>query len=215
MLGDRWTLPIIREMLFGVSGFNELTRGLPGISRSVLVERLRHLERLELIERSVDGKGRTTGYALTAAGQSLKPVVFTLGDWAAEWCFGEPNPSELDSDLVLMFISRHVNEDELPGERAVVRFNLTRGRRPRYWLVMRPGDISICLRDPGFDTDVTVDTDTETLYRVYFGWTPLGAALKSGKLELHGAPPMRRAFPKWFKWSRFQPAVRRQVSRVA
>lgn len=215
MLGDRWTLLIVREMLFGVTGFNELARSLPGISRSVLLQRLRQLERAGVIERSVGATGRTSGYALTPGGRELKGVVHTLGDWGAAWAFAEPDPRELDSDLLITFISRHVAEDRLPKSRIVVRFNLEAAKRRRYWLVMQPGDVSICLRDPGFETDVVVKTDADTLYRVYFGRTTLGQALASRKLELHGAPRIIRAFPRWFTWSSFAPTIRAAATPAA
>src|SRR5215207_1319186 len=84
ILGDRWTLLIVREMLGGASGFNELQRGLPGISRSVLTERLRSLERAEIVARRTGPKGRTLEYRLTPAGRDLEPVVQAIGEWGAD-----------------------------------------------------------------------------------------------------------------------------------
>ena len=92
ILGDRWTLLIVREMLGGASGFNELQRGLPGISRSVLTDRMRALERAEVIERRTGPKGRTLEYRLTSAGRDLEPVVQAIGEWGATWSFTEPRP---------------------------------------------------------------------------------------------------------------------------
>ena len=80
VLGDRWTLLIVRELLGGASGFNELQRGLPGISRSVLADRLRALERAEIVARRSGPKGRTLDYRLTLAGRDLEPVVQALGN---------------------------------------------------------------------------------------------------------------------------------------
>ena len=79
ILGDRWMLLIVRELLGGASGFNELQRGLPGISRSVLTDRLRALERGEIVERRTGPKGRTLEYRLTPAGRDLEPVVQAMG----------------------------------------------------------------------------------------------------------------------------------------
>src|SRR5215510_11348785 len=91
VLGDRWTLLIVREMLGGASGFNELQRGLPGISRSVLTDRMRALERAAVVERRTGPKGRTLDYRLTPAGRDLQPVVQALGEWGATWSPTEPN----------------------------------------------------------------------------------------------------------------------------
>ena len=101
MLGDRWTLLIVREMLHGVCRFNELERCLPGISRSVLSQRLRHLQRVGLVVRDDLGGQPGAEYHLTPAGRDLRPVMQAVGDWAATWAFGEPDPAELDPDLVV------------------------------------------------------------------------------------------------------------------
>ena len=92
ILGDRWTLLIVREMLGGASGFNELQRGLPGISRSVLADRLRSLERAEIIDRRTGPKGRTLAYRLTLAGRDLEAVVQAMGEWGATWSVTDPRP---------------------------------------------------------------------------------------------------------------------------
>src|ERR1041384_670069 len=96
ILGDRWTLLIVREMLGGARGFNELQRGLPGISRSVLTDRLRSLERGEVIGRGTGPRGRTLDYRLTLAGRDLEPVVQAMGEWGATWSVTDPRPEELD-----------------------------------------------------------------------------------------------------------------------
>ena len=95
ILGDRWTLLIVRELLGGASGFNELQRGLPGISRSVLTDRMRALERAEVVERRTGPKGRTLEYRLTTAGRDLQPVVQAIGEWGVTWSFTEPRPDRV------------------------------------------------------------------------------------------------------------------------
>ena len=84
ILGDRWTLLIVREMLGGASGFNELQRGLPGISRSVLTDRMRALERAEVIERRTGPKGRTLEYRLTPAGHWFTWSAFAPASRSAQ-----------------------------------------------------------------------------------------------------------------------------------
>ena len=126
ILGDRWTLLIVREMLGGASGFNELQRGLPGISRSVLTDRMRALERAEVVERRTGPKGRTLEYRLTAAGRDLQPVVQAIGEWGATWSFTEPRPEELDPDLLIVWMARHVDRQRLPPNRTVVQVRFSR-----------------------------------------------------------------------------------------
>jgi DNA-binding HxlR family transcriptional regulator len=207
ILGDRWTLLIVREMLAEVTAFNELHRGLPGISRSVLTDRLRALERAEIVERRTGPKGRTLGYRLTPAGRDLERVVQALGEWGVTWSFTDPRPEELDPDLLIVWMARHVDHDELPTARTVVQFNF-RSPAKRYWMVLEPSDVSVCLQHPGFDVDLEVGVDTATLYRVYLGGTELRAAIRAGALTMSGPRALQRGFARWFAWSAFAPARR-------
>jgi DNA-binding HxlR family transcriptional regulator len=208
VLGDRWTLLIIREMLFGVQRFNELERFLPGISRSVLAQRLRHLQRVGLVERHADADGQRSLYLLTQAGRDLRPVVRAIGNWGAKWAFGDPDPAELDPDLVVQWISRHLAWERLPARRVVVQFAVTGPPVRRYWLVIQPEDVSVCMHDPGFGVDAVFRSDARTLYQVYTGELALPDAQRSGRLQLDCAPAVRRQVPTWFAWSGFAPSVR-------
>ncbi|MHB9863259.1 winged helix-turn-helix transcriptional regulator [Streptomyces sp. YIM S03343] len=208
ILGDRWTLLIVREMLFDVCRFNDLERCLPGISRSVLAQRLRHLERAGLLTRHVGASGRSVEYRLTAAGWALRPVVHAIGEWAAAYASADPRPEEPDADLLMRWISRHLNAEALPASRVVIQFDFTAPRQCRFWLVLEPQAPSICLEEPGFDVDVRVTCSTEVLYRIYLGKISLGAAMRADDLQLAGTRPLLRAFPNWFAWSRFASAVR-------
>jgi len=210
ILGDRWTLLIVREMSFGVRRFNEFHRGLPGISRSVLVERLRRLEDVGVVERRFDEGGKNPEYHLTEAGEDLKGVLRGMGQWAARWVLSDPTPRDTDPDLLLLFISRHIHVDRLPEQRVVVAFEITlRQRTRRYWLVMHSGEVSLCLKPPGFDPDLVVRSDAESLHRVYMGRLDYPRALRTGAIELEGPRTLMRAFPSWMKWSHFADAVRR------
>ena len=220
VLGDRWTLLIVREMLGGATGFNELHRGLPGISRSVLTDRMRGLERSEIVERRAGPSGRTLEYRLTRAGRDLEPVVQAIGEWGATWSFTDPRPEELDPDLLIVWMARHIDREQLPVDRTVVQFDF-RNPKKRYWMVLEPSEVSVCLQHPGFDVDLEVRVDTATLYRVYIGRAELGGAMKARKLAISGPRALQRGFTRWFTWSAFAPAShsadgrRRAASRLA
>jgi DNA-binding HxlR family transcriptional regulator len=208
LLGDRWTLLIIRELLFGPVRFNEFERGLPGISRSVLANRLRRLERDGIIERLEGGDG----YAFTPVGETLRPVVRTIGDWVANWVIEDPRPAELDPELLMLFISRHVNRNELPSGRTVLCFEFADDTR-RFWLTMEQQDVSVCLEDPCLPVAVKVRAQVRELYRVYMGRTSLREALSKGSVQLEGLPADRRRFEDWMKWSSYAPAVRTALTK--
>jgi hypothetical protein len=88
-----------------------------------------------------------------------------------------------------------------------VEFCFTDRHAKRIWLVLDPHDVSVCLENPGFDTDVVLTSRTRTLFRVYMGRTTFDGARRSGDLTLEGLPSMVRAFPRWITWSHFAPAV--------
>jgi DNA-binding HxlR family transcriptional regulator len=214
ILGDRWTLLIVREMLGGACGFNELQRGLPGISRSVLADRMRALERAEVIERRTGPKGRTLEYRLTSAGRDLEPVVQAIGEWGATWAFTEPRDDELDPSLLIVWMARHVDRRRLPRGRTVLQFDFRDPKR-RFWMVLDPTDVSVCLQHPGFDVDLEISVDTAALYRVYLGRAELGGAMRAGQLTMSGSATLQRGFGQWFTWSAFAPASRSAQERRA
>lgn len=214
ILGDRWTLLIMREMLGGATGFNELQRGLPGIARSVLAARMRALERAEVVERRTGPAGRTLGYRLTAAGRDLQPVVQAIGEWGATWSFTDPRADELDPDLLIVWMARHVDRRRLPADRTVVQFDFRDPGR-RFWMVLEPVEVSVCLQHPGFAVDLHIVVDTRTLYAVYMGRAALADALRAGGLTMRGPRALQRAFGDWFTWSAFAPASRSAPERRA
>jgi DNA-binding HxlR family transcriptional regulator len=212
ILGDRWTMLIIRELLFGPLGFNEIARGLPGISRSILSQRLRYLERRGIVAR-VPGStgGWAAAYALTPVGDQLGEAVKVLGNWAARWVVEDPSQAELDPDLLMLWISRHMDMSAIPGRRTVVEFRFDDGSTRPSWLVFeKAGEVSVCHEDPQLDERryVYVRASTQALYEVYSGRASLRDALDDGRVRLAGQAALVRAFTRWFTWSSFAPATR-------
>jgi DNA-binding HxlR family transcriptional regulator len=201
ILADRWTPLIVRELLFGSRHFNELRRGLPRISRSLLVTRLRHLEQNGVIARHTGGRPNVTEYILTKAGNDLADVIKHLGTWAIKWVFSDPNRDELDPALFLWKMHQRVDHRELPRRRTVVQFDLTGRKGRRVWLLLMPRDVSSSLKPPGFDSDLIVRADVAVLYRVWAGFLDYDAAVRCGEIVLEGPSALVQAFPRWFMWS--------------
>jgi DNA-binding HxlR family transcriptional regulator len=208
ILGDRWTLLIVRDLLDGKNHFNDLERGLPGIPRAVLADRLRRLQRAGLLERQIEASRRRTRYQLTQAGKELNPVIDALTRWGARWAFGEPDASELDPILLLWWMRDRVHLDRLPRRRIVVEFAFHGPRRSTYWLVLQPNDISICLTHPGFEVDVQVTAELATLYKVWLGRMTFAEALREQQIDLNTSASLARNFPRWFAWSAAADVVR-------
>ncbi|MEN8113859.1 MAG: winged helix-turn-helix transcriptional regulator [Actinomycetota bacterium] len=188
LLGERWTLLIIRDMLVGASRFNNLARGLPGLSRSLLSKRLRQLEAAGVVER-MDG-----GYVLTPAGRELEPIVFGLGTWGARWMFEDPDADELDAELLVWWMHSRIDTGPLPDRRVVLHIRFSDDPR-LFWIVVETESSSVCLADPMFDVDVTIRSDLATLYKVWLGREPIRTALREGKLEFDGPQALVRRMP--------------------
>lgn len=188
VLGERWSLLIVRDLVLGTTRFNDLARGLPGLSRTLLTKRLRQLERVGVVER-LDGE-----YLLTPAGRDLEDVVMSLGRWGASWAFGEPIPDELDPELLVWWMHSRIDTSVLPDRRFVLQVRFTDDRR-RFWIVIESDGPSVCTSDPGFAVDATVSADVSSLYQVWLGETPLRAALRTGQVSFDGPAAIVRRLP--------------------
>lgn len=215
IVADRWTPLIVRELLAGSRRFNEIERGLPGISRSLLVARLRHLERNGVVERHASERPRTVDYVLTGAGKELRQVLESLGAWGVRWAFRDPRADELDPALLLWKVHQRIDRVSLPPRRTVVEFDFTGRNGRRLWLVLEPQDVSVCLKPPGFAPDLVVRADLGLFARVWLGAVDYAAAVRSGGIVVEGPPPLVRALPSWLLWSPMAKFVRAGPARTS
>jgi len=202
LLDERWTMLVVRELLAGSSHFNDLRRGVPRMSPTLLSRRLRTLIRAGVVERRHDGN--RTSYALTAAGQELGPIVDALGTWGMRWV-PELGDEDLDPHLLMWDIHRNIDLDAVSNGRTVLRFSFPTlpTSAKDWWVVVDPDGVGLCDFDPGFPVAVTVEADLRTLTKVWRGDLAWRAAVKSGGLTLHGPAELRRAVPEWLKLSPF------------
>ena len=188
VLGERWSILVLRDLLIGSTRFNDIARGLPGMSRTMLSKRLREFERAGLVER-LDG-----GYLLTPQGQELRPIVFGLGAWGQEWLLAEPDPADLDPVALIWHSHARFNTSVLPERRVVFHIEMD-DRTERFWIVVEQGDCSVCEADPGFEIDVVVRAGLADYYRVFYGRMSVAEAIKSGRLQFEGPPALVRRMP--------------------
>jgi DNA-binding HxlR family transcriptional regulator len=193
LLGERWTLLVVRELLMGGRTFGDIRRGIPRISRTMLSARLRELQDGGVIA-PVDG-----GYELTRAGHELESVVVALGTWGQRWLpRAAPDDDELDLDALVWDMRRRVATAQLPTRPVVVRIEATdlRRARPRF-LLLRDGEVSLCTNNPGFAESLTLRADRGVLVGWWRGDFDLATARRRG-LALDGPPALVRAFASWF-----------------
>lgn len=208
IVAERWTPLVLRELLCGSVRFNELQRGVPLMSRTLLAQRLRELEDAGVVTSTPRAHGRGREYRLTSAGQELRPLIDALGRWGQRWATRGLHPDDLDAELLAWDLHRRLNVDRLPLRRVVVRFDLRgvpRGQpgRKTWWLVLKRPDVDLCLKDPGYEVDLTVGADLAALTRVWLGAEGLNDALRTGRIELDGPRDLVRAFPGWLGLSAF------------
>ena len=199
LLDERWTLLIVRELILGSEHFNELRRGVPRMSPTLLSKRLNQLVRAGVVDRQPDGR-----YVMTAAGHELRPVVEALGLWGTRW-IGELGDADLDPKLLMWDMHRNIVADAVPPGRTVVGFRFPdapTGSRD-WWLVITADETDVCDVDPGHEVAVTVTGPLRVLTQIWRGDRSWTDALRRGDLELTGPSALCRALPSWFRLSTF------------
>lgn len=203
IVAERWTPLVIRELICGSTRFNEIRRGIPLMSPSLLSSRLRDLERVGVIVRR--SSGRDVTYELTESGRELEEFVEVLGNWGKRWTGSEYLDAELDPGILMLDMRRNVAFDAVPDERLTIEFELDgpSDRRSRYWLVLADRDADVCLDDPGYEPDVRVEAKLRDFIGAWMGDIPLDRAIRSRLIRLTGRREYCRQFPSWFRRSAF------------
>jgi DNA-binding HxlR family transcriptional regulator len=202
LLDERWTMLIVRELVTGSQHFNDLRRGVPRMSPTLLSKRLHQLVRAGIVDRQADGS--EVRYVLTDAGQELRPVVEALGTWGVRW-MGELGDEDLDPKLLLWDMHRNIDHDAVPAGRTVIQFTFpdVPAKTRNWWLLITPGQADVCDADPGHPVAVTVTATLRTVCQIWRGDLGWPEALRSGAIQLNGPQPLRRAMPHWFTLSAF------------
>jgi len=215
VIADRWTPLILRELVLGNTRFNDIARGLPGISRSLLVQRLKHLERKGVVETWPLPNGRGSEYHLTPAGKDLEPVLIVMGRWSVAWMYSNLDSTDVDAITLMWWMHRRVDIERLPHDRVVVQFDHTAPKRCSFWVVSEQGAASVCLHDPGYEVDAVVTCTTPALARVFSGVETWRSAIACGDIRVSGTKAVVDAMPRWFLWSPWAKDMRAMTESVA
>ncbi|HET6292918.1 MAG TPA: helix-turn-helix domain-containing protein [Kribbella sp.] len=207
VLCDRWTPLIVRELLCGSTHFNELRRGLPRMSPTLLAKRLRTLEDFGVVRRTETG--RSTSYELTAAGEELRPIVMALGHWGARWIGSRLDSLQPDAGFLMWDIRRFARVPLFPaGRRIVVHFEFgdARTRERQWWLVVEDEVADLCRDDPGHELTVQVRSTVRALTEIWTGDRTPDEALRSREIQVFGARRDTEALWQWLGTSAFAPS---------
>ena len=193
VVGGRWTLLVVRELLCGSRRFNDIRRGIPRISKTVLSQRLQELLDAGIVRRNEGPSGPE--YALTKAGEELAGLIRALGTWGQRWLARKPNEEDIDLEPLLLDMVRRVRPAALPRPPFVVRIEL-RGHRTRFML-LKAGQNAICTHNPGFPELLTLSARLADLVAWWRGDKTFAEARRDG-LVVTGERRLIQAFPGWF-----------------
>jgi len=199
---DRWTPLVLRELMVGARHFNEIAAGVPLMSRTLLAQRLRELEDAKVLARAPKRGGRGSEYALTEAGEAIRPIIEGLGMWSMRWGGADIKLGDLDDKFFPLGLRRILRLTVLGSRNLVLRLDFrglkgSKVAQRSWWLVTTADDVDVCFKDPGYEVDATISADLSTYVRVLLGREPLASALRSGALRFDGPREIVRKLPGW------------------
>ena len=199
IVAERWTPLVVHELLAGSTRFNDIRRGVPLMSPTLLSARLKELERVGIVER----RGGATGmreYHLTEAGLALAPLIRQLGEWGLQYAQDPLEDGDLDVTVLVWNMRRRVDPGVFPDRRVTVQFEFTGVPRNKsqWWLVNHRGSVDLCPKDPGFPVDLYVMTDIRTMIDIWLGRLAWNGCMRSGRVEVTGDRQLRERLGSWF-----------------
>jgi DNA-binding HxlR family transcriptional regulator len=205
IVAERWTPLVLHELLAGSTRFNDIRRGVPLMSQTLLSTRLKELERVGVVERR-DGP-RAGEWHLTEAGRALAPVIQQLGEWGLRYAQIPLRETDLDVTVMMWNMKRRVDPNVFSARRTIIQFDFTDmpESHRRWWLVNEGGTVDLCAFDPGFPIDVSVTTDMPAMIAIWFGRLTWDAGVRSGKVEVTGPRQLRDRLRLWFLLSPIAP----------
>lgn len=203
VISEKWSIVILRELIVGTDTFSGLRNFIPLISPTLLSRRLVEFEDAGILKKVETGHAKPKySYKLTPAGEELKPVIFSLGEWGNRWAVSNLNKKDYDPRLLMWDIKRNIKMSAFEGiKRYVIEFNCSGVPRQlsRWWFVIESRTIpDICHKHPGHEINLFVRSDIKTLVDTWMGWKPLRAALNSQKIVLEGLNKDVSLFTKWY-----------------
>ena len=211
VFGERWTPLVVRELLCGSTRFNEIRRGVPRMSTTLLAQRLRKLEEIGVVERL---RG-AADYRLTAAGEELRPIIMSLGHWGSRWIGSRLKRDQLDVGFLMWDVRRFARRELFPAERrVVVQFRFTDGRQGErvWWLIVENGEVDLCRDDPGHEVTLIVESTVRALTEIWTGDLLPEQAVRRGEVRVLGSARDARDVWRWIGASAFAPTRREVIS---
>ncbi|MDO6514630.1 helix-turn-helix domain-containing protein [Neptuniibacter sp. 2_MG-2023] len=204
LLCEKWTLLIIRELLMGGKRFNDFQRGMASISPTMLTKRLNELTDNGLVVRKKISGQRGYEYFLSESGKELAPIIQQIGEWGMRWTRSQLPNSELDIELLMLYLERSINPHNLPGDNTIISFNFSdQNQMAKWWIVVSNEEVDVCTVDPGKEVDIWFNTDLRTMIEIWMGYTTYKTAIRAQKLQLVGPSALTNNINSWMDSSVF------------
>lgn len=204
ILGEKWTILIIRELIMGATRFNELQRGLGLISPTILTKRLNSLVDYELVSRKKITGQQGYEYYPTESCKELLPVIKSIGDWGMRWALNFMTEDDYDVELLMLYLQRSIQPDKLPGNETVIRFKFTDLKElSDWWLIAQDNGVDICVKDPGKDTEIYFTCTLKSMIDIWMGAVPYRKAVSAGDIKVIGPKVLTKNIFNWINPSLF------------
>jgi DNA-binding HxlR family transcriptional regulator len=204
IIGEKWTVLIIREALMGSRRYSEFQRGLSLISPTMLAKRLDSLVGHGLLMKKKIPAQRGYEYFPTASCQELLPIIRTLGDWGMRWARSNLTEKDYDVELLMLYLQRSIIPEKLPGDETIIRFKFTDiADMAEWWLVVTGDQVDVCVKDPGKEVDVYITVSVKTMADIWMGETSYRKARAGGTLKIVGHSSLTRNITDWMNLSVF------------
>jgi DNA-binding HxlR family transcriptional regulator len=182
LIGERWALLVVRELLLGPKRFTDLRDGLPKASPNVLSQRLRELEQAGIVQRrKLPPPAGAWIYELTDWGRDLKPIVISLGTWALR-SQSFPEDAPVGTDSIILALGTFF-DPEAAGD-LTARYEIRLGEQA-FTIRIADGAIDVA-RGPADDADAVVESDATTLSALIWQGRDLADALAAGDVTVEG-----------------------------
>jgi DNA-binding HxlR family transcriptional regulator len=211
---SRWTALIVREMLCGSTRFNDLRRGVPLMSPTLLSKRLKELEHAGVIAAVPTGQAAVFDYKLTEAGEDLRPVVMALGIWGQRWVDSNLTLKNLDPSLLMWDMRRSLDPKPLPPKRCTINviYPEVPPAKRSWWLVVDEGKVDLCSTNPGFEVDLYVRSSLRSMTSIWMGLSTVQSEIEAGEIELIGDKNVAQSMQEWLGLSPFAKEKKRAVA---
>ncbi len=201
----RWTALVMREILCGSTRFNDIRRGVPRMSPTLLSKRLKELQKAGIIHTRRAKSSGSVEYVLTQSGEDLRPLVMSLGIWGQRWVESKLSLKNLDPTVLMWDMRRFLDPTPLPERPCTIHFEYPEldDARRHWWLVIDKGVVDLCLLDPGHEIDLTVTGSLRAMTAIWMGVSTVQKEVEAGALDLVGDPKIARSMQKWLGLSPF------------